>query len=271
MRSRFLLVLVLVPALTGPAAAGIIFNKKGSKPSPSERVPELLNVIKGDGDENKRVAAAEELRQYDATQFPDIVPVLTDVLANDKKPAVRSEAAQTLGKLRPVSQQAGQALEQALAKDSSMRVRLHARSALLGYHWHNYRPTHKDEAPPQPRQAKLPPQSKEPPLATFAPPRVAVESTEPPLATPAPAPEAIPTPVAPTAPTVPASTPATNPAPQSPSSRTGGGPRPLPQGPPAAPADGNRGTAVPSVDSKTAPASGSTPPEAKGPDLGSDG
>src|SRR5262249_39403035 len=149
MKCRLLLVLLLLPALACPASAGILFGKKGKKPTPAERVPELLGTVKGDGDENKRVRAAEELRQYDPSAFPDIVPVLIDVLVNDKKPAVRAEAAQSLGKLRPVSQQAGQALEYALTKDPSMRVRLQARSALMQYHWAGYHgtPAKKDGSP----------------------------------------------------------------------------------------------------------------------------
>src|SRR5262249_27228830 len=138
MRSRLLLVLVLVPALAAPGSAGIIFGKKGGKPTPAERVPELLGIAKTDGDENKPAAAVQELRQYDAAQSPDMTPILIDVLQNDKKPGVRAEAAQTLGKLRPVSQQVGIALEQSLAHDPSMRVRLQARSALLSYHWAGY-------------------------------------------------------------------------------------------------------------------------------------
>jgi hypothetical protein len=85
-----------------------------------------------------------------------IVPVLVDVLLTDKKPAVRAEAAQSLGKIRPVSQQVGLALEQALSSDASMRVRLQARSSLLQYHWSGYHGSKKDE---------MISQTKEPPLA----------------------------------------------------------------------------------------------------------
>src|SRR5207302_3914603 len=105
-------------------------------------------LVKADKDESKRARAAEELRQYDPTMFRDIIPVLIDVLHNDKKPSVRAEAAQSLGKLRPVSQEAGLALEQALARDPSMRVRLQARSSLLGYHWAGYRNAGKNVEPP---------------------------------------------------------------------------------------------------------------------------
>jgi hypothetical protein len=168
----WLVPLLLLPLLADSSSAGIIFGKKNKKPTPAERVPELLAVIKTDGDENKRAAAAQELRQYDPNQFPMIVPVLVDVLLTDKKPGVRAEAAQTLGKIRPVSQQAGLALEQALTGDSSMRVRLQARSSLLQYHWSGYHGNKKDE---------LMPQTKEPPLADEkAAPVISTTATQPP-------------------------------------------------------------------------------------------
>jgi hypothetical protein len=158
--------------VAGPSSAGIIFGKKAKRaPTPAERVPELLALVKTDGDENKRAAAAQELRQYDPGQFPMIVPVLVDVLLTDKKPGVRAEAAQSLGKIRPISQQAGLALEQALTGDASMRVRLQARSSLLQYHWSGYHGTKKDE---------LMPQTKEPPLANEkAAPIISTTATPP--------------------------------------------------------------------------------------------
>jgi hypothetical protein len=184
---RLLLVTLLLAVLPAPTLAGI-FGKK-TKPNPSERVPELLSIVKTDGDEHKRANAAEELRQYDPKQFPEIVPALIDVLMNDSKPGVRAEAAQTLGKLRPVTREVGLALEQAVAKDGSMRVRLQARSALLQYHWSGYHGG-KDAAPPA-SQSKEPPlapatnqvQPKEAPAARLQP--VAQPKAGPPSATPA--------------------------------------------------------------------------------------
>jgi hypothetical protein len=171
LRALWLVPLVLVPAVVGPSYAGIFFGKKNKKPTPAERVPELLSQVKTDGDESKRTAAAQELRQYDPGQFPMIVPVLVDVLSTDSKPGVRAEAAQSLGKMRPISQQAGMALEQALANDASMRVRLQARSSLLQYHWSGYRSVRKDE---------LVPQTKEPPLADEkAPPIISTTTLSP--------------------------------------------------------------------------------------------
>src|SRR5947209_494624 len=159
---RLLALVTTAVALATPLQAGIFFGKKKPTPvDPNQRVPELLGLIKTSPDEHKRSQAAEELRVYDPQAYPDLVPVLVDVLTNDPKPSVRLEAVQTLGKLRPISQAVGQALEQAVAKDTSMRVRLQARSSLLQYHWSGYRTPKKDVNPP--------PQTKEPPLAPSLP------------------------------------------------------------------------------------------------------
>jgi hypothetical protein len=192
MRCRTLLVVLLLLCLARPASAGIIFGKKKTKPVPADRVPELISIVKNDGDENKRQNAAEELRQYDPAAFPAIVPALIEVLLQDKKPAVRSEAAQTLSKLRPVSQEVGQVLEQALHDDASMRVRLQVRSALLHYHWAGYH-SGKD-VPPVQALANEPPgtppvvntSAKPPPVMPQPAPTPARPTTkEPPLAAPA--------------------------------------------------------------------------------------
>jgi hypothetical protein len=182
MWQRILALVTTAALLAPPVQAGLIFGKKKAAPiDPKQRVPELLGVVKASPDEHKRSQAAEELRKYDPQAFPDLVPVLLDVLINDPKPSVRIEAAQTLGKLRPISQAVGQALEQALARDTSMRVRLQARSSLLQYHWSGYRSPKKDVNPP--------PQTKEPPLASGLP-AAAPASVPPPQETLAPVPSA---------------------------------------------------------------------------------
>jgi hypothetical protein len=153
---RVFLVLICVGTLALPAPAGNWFSKK-TKPNPAERVPELIVIVKSDKDEGKRASAAEELRQYDPAAHPDIVPVLIDVLLNDEKPGVRVEAAESLGKIRPISQEAGWALEQAKEKDSSMRVRAKARYELLGYYWAGYHsdPKMKEAPSANPKEAPL--------------------------------------------------------------------------------------------------------------------
>jgi hypothetical protein len=167
MKHRLTLALLLAPVLAAPVSAGIFFNKKADKPNPAVVVPELIRTVQSDGDEDKRLAAAEQLREFDPAQFPDVVPVLIEVLLNDKKPAVRAEAALSLGKIRPVSDKVGVALEEALAKDSSMRVRLQARSVLLQYRWSGWKEpvVKKDETPTARPKGPAPTQSKEPPLA----------------------------------------------------------------------------------------------------------
>jgi uncharacterized membrane protein len=233
MYARFTLIVVLVPLLTAPAHAGIIFGRK-AKPDPAVRVPELIQTVRTDGDENKRVNAIEELRQYDPASFPEIMPALIDALLNDRKAAVRAEAASTIAKLRPVSQAAGDALEQALDKDSSVRVRLQVRSALLQYHWAGYRQGKKEDPPPQVT-------TKEPPLADPKP-------VNPP-AQPTPTP---PRPLPPIQP-VPTPPPPIQPAPTPPPPSVSPVPSPLPQGPPV----------------EAPPPSPTKPPQAdSGPDLG---
>jgi hypothetical protein len=148
MRYRLFILLVLIPALSPSVHAGIIFGRKKEKPDPKQRVPELVTILKSDKDSDKRAHAADELRTFDSTQFPEIIPALIDAVQNDPTPSVRVEAVQSLGKLRPVSQVVGEILEQALAKDASMRVRLQARSTLLQYHWAGYRSGKKTDMPP---------------------------------------------------------------------------------------------------------------------------
>jgi hypothetical protein len=234
MRSRLLLLLVLIPLVNPSLQAGILFGRKKDKPDPQQRVPELIAILKSDKDADKRSKAAEELRLYDPAQFPQIVPALIDALQNDAKPGVRVDAAQSLGKLRPVSQMVGEALEQALAKDPSMRVRLQARSTLLQYHWAGYRSAKKTDPPPlsttPPGGEKGPPAvsttgvrampqplppsrvtTKEPPLAPPLPPQLSpAVPTPPPVSTP---PAVVPPP------------PATPPTPPPPSGEQEEGPR----------------------------------------------
>jgi hypothetical protein len=150
MRCCRLLLSVLLPLIfTLPASAGILFGKH-SKQNPAERVPQLIVVVKTDQDQDKRANAAKELREFDPAAFPELVPVLIDVLQHDPKASVRAEAAQSLGKLRPISQEAGWALEQA-THDSALRVRWQARNSLMSYRIAGYRsPPKAEEITPKP-------------------------------------------------------------------------------------------------------------------------
>jgi hypothetical protein len=136
-RRRFLLSLLVSSSIVFMATAGIFSNKNG-KQSPNERVSTLILAVKTDKNEDKRVEAAHELREYDPAKHAEIIPILIDVLQNDTKPAVRAEAVATLSKFRPISQEVGKALDQA-TKDSSFRVRWQARSSLMSYRLAGYR------------------------------------------------------------------------------------------------------------------------------------
>jgi hypothetical protein len=134
---RFWIAAVALSVAASDATAGIFSRKP--KANPVERVPELVSQLKSSNDESLRSSAAEELREYDPKSHPEILPTLIGVLNQDTSASVRAEAAASLGKLRPISQQAGYALEQAQVNDGSIRVRLAARQALFQYHFVGYR------------------------------------------------------------------------------------------------------------------------------------
>jgi hypothetical protein len=173
-----MLVFVVQVGLVLPVSAGIFFKKKPppapqSPPSPAE----LIAVLKSDPDDGKRQAAAEQLRHLDASASPEIVPALVDALQRDTCAAVRSEAAQSLGKLRPMSQEIGMVLRLAAGHDPSMKVRWHARTALLQYQMGGFR-SPKEEGP------QLPTTNQEPPLAVPDNPPPAAGKTTPGSASP---------------------------------------------------------------------------------------
>ena len=132
-----ILVLSIALVASAPSHAQLVFSKK-AKTNPSQRVPELILTVKTDADEKKRAHAAEELRDYDSVTFAEIVPVLVDVLKNDKKQSVRLEALNSLTKIRPVTTLAGHAIEKASADDENWRVRWQAKAALPKYHLAGY-------------------------------------------------------------------------------------------------------------------------------------
>ncbi len=155
-------ILVLIPAIAGPVQGA----KKAPRPDPTARVGELINVVLSDASEKKRALAADELRHYDGQKFPEIVSILAEVLKTDKATGVRIEAAQSLGKIRPVSSTAAQALDQASHKDPAWRVRMQAWTSLRLYHLAGYRPAKKDA---KDNGRLLQENSKEPPLGNQTP------------------------------------------------------------------------------------------------------
>jgi hypothetical protein len=137
-----LLSFVLVPLIVAGSAldveAGIL--RRTPKPKPEERVPELIETLTSSTDDHKRADAAAELGSYDGKAFPQIIPTLIGALKNDSNSSVRWEAARSIGELRPISQQAGAALELAASKDSALIVRAAATRSLTSYHIFGYRP-----------------------------------------------------------------------------------------------------------------------------------
>jgi hypothetical protein len=131
-----LLITIIVAGLASPAPAGLFFNRK-AKTAP-DRVPTLIGALKSDPEERHRADAARQLRDFDVTAYPEIVPALIEAAQNDARAGVRAEALQSLARVRPISQQAGQTLEGLADHDSSLRVRLQARSALMQYRLSGY-------------------------------------------------------------------------------------------------------------------------------------
>jgi hypothetical protein len=163
MRWCFVLCLTFI-VVAGIASDGSaqIFGSRKPKTPPQQRVPELLSTLTADKSDHKRADAAEELRQFDPKDFPEIVPALIDALQNDPSASVRIEAAIGLGRLRPVAGPAGQALERAAANDSNLRVRIQAKASLVYYQMSGYHAPKKGDAPP----SATTPTTQEPPLAT---------------------------------------------------------------------------------------------------------
>jgi hypothetical protein len=199
-RHIYVLALILPLALVSSSLAGSLFGKSG-KNNPPERVPQLLADLKND-DERKRETAVKELRQFDAAAFPAIVPALVEVLEKDAKVSVRIEAADSLAKLRPASPPVALALEQAMARDPSLRVRLHARRLLMQYRLSGYSSKEKPEeirakpvvaepgsvphkkAPPSPgKHPLIPPETPPPPLADPEPTPFPLRPLPPPVKT----------------------------------------------------------------------------------------
>jgi hypothetical protein len=186
---RLLLIFVVSAVSAVPASAGIILRKRGktdpqksAKPDPAARLPALIGTLRTDPEEKKRERAAEELRHFDPNAYPEIVAVLIDALQHDPADGVRLEAVQSLAKLRPVSQQVGWALEQAVEHDRSRRVRLQARSALVQYRLSGYHGTKNQEPKLDGVKTEEPPLAGplvEPPPLPPGPPTVAPAGPEP--------------------------------------------------------------------------------------------
>lgn len=110
-----------------------IFRRRSDAADPARRVPELIVSLRTDKDGKRRAQAAEELRNFDAAVFTEIVPALAVAAEKDESVAVRLEAVSSLGRLRPVNDIAGGALERIAAHENHLRIRLHAKATLFWY------------------------------------------------------------------------------------------------------------------------------------------
>jgi hypothetical protein len=131
MRSITVNLALLLLALPQPGRADWLFFK--SRPPAVEQVKDLLHQLKDSRDADERQDAAESLHDFDGQTFPEIVPALIEALRKDSSTGVRRAAARSLGRIRPTSLEAAEALEYATKHDSSAFVRLQARTARLGY------------------------------------------------------------------------------------------------------------------------------------------
>lgn len=151
----------VILAMSMPAQAQI-FNLFKKRPPEPQSVADLVVTLRSDSEERRRSNAADKLRDYDANSHPEVVPALVDAALKDQKAGVRYDALSSLAKIRPVSQMAGQAIEQAVQSDDNWRNRLHAKSLLVGYNLAGYRNLPAKDQPQNAKNGK----TGEPPLAT---------------------------------------------------------------------------------------------------------
>ena len=157
---------------------GIFRSKKKDDAPASEKdkavkVKGLLEALRTEPDEKKRLAAIEEISGYDPRTHVDVLPALVASVKQDPSAGVRATAAEAIGELKPVNQTAGVALEQTSTNDPSESVRKAAQQALWQYHLNGYRSQGSNPSLPQ---------TSEPPLAK--PKAVVVPISKPVVATP---------------------------------------------------------------------------------------
>lgn len=148
-------------AVAGDGPLGLGLLKRKPKADPAAKAKQLVATLQSDPDERKRKSAAEELREFDPRNTPDLIPALIGSLQKDPSAAVRIETAQTLGKLKPVSQPAGIAMETAFQSDPDAKVREAVQAALWQYHLNGYRTP--------PTGSAVASQTPEPPIAPTRP------------------------------------------------------------------------------------------------------
>jgi hypothetical protein len=174
----FALAAALLAAHAAPAAPPLFKSKAKTD---AARVRSLLEILKSDPDDKKRLTATAELGFADAREQPEVIFGLVAALKRDTSAKVRAGAADALGQLNLVSPVAGAALEAAATGDTVSEVRAASKQALWEYHLNGYRSTQ--------GLGWLAKETEEPPIAAPPGPRVVVAYV-PVAPAPAPAPKA---------------------------------------------------------------------------------
>ncbi len=172
-----------------------------SEKEKTARVKGLLESLRSEPDEKKRLAAVEELSDYDPRTHVEVLPALIASVKQDPAAGVRALAAEAIGEMKPVNQTAGVALEQTLTNDPSESVRKSAQQALWQYHLNGYRSQGANPSLPQTAEPPLAQAVKSAPKAVVATPvsqtrpvprgGVYQQTVEPPIAKPRVAPETV--------------------------------------------------------------------------------
>lgn len=151
---RWLVVIaVCLGVETVPAAAqwNWLFTRSSASPPPAPE--ELIRCIRSCQKPEARVEAIQQLRNYNAAEYPAIIPALIDALKNDKAIFVRIEAARSLGRIRPITSAARQALATASIRDPAFRVRWQARTSLTLFTVRGINPYNYSSAESKPAQS----------------------------------------------------------------------------------------------------------------------
>lgn len=228
---RIVLAAAAVGTLGGldrPAAAvdfglGLFKRRQTKADVPLSRAKQLVETLRTDPDEDKRKAAATELKGLDPRNNPEVIPGLIASLQKDPSPAVRIKAVEALGELKPIAEPAGLAMEAVKTTDPDPKVRKAVGDALWQYHLNGYKTPESgtplsmmNDKPGTVRPAAKPGESFQPIRNTVGKVIAPLLTPEPPLAPPKPK-----FPVTPPAPAV-------TPAPLAPQDLPKGAPQPMP-------------------------------------------
>lgn len=123
-------------------------KNKSAKPkiTPSERIEQLLHILKTDRKDEHRSNAAEELGKLASPEYPEVVSGLIDALVRDESSSVRKVVVRTLSGIQPATHEVKEALDQAVKQDKAWTVRQAARLAV----W-RYKPTDEPPSTPGPK------------------------------------------------------------------------------------------------------------------------